>query len=365
MSAPLRDASPDSRGACYRSAFLGSGAGRFSRRQPWVTEFLTRSNVYKLFPEIKPYATHRVAVDAPHTLHVEELGNPEGLAVVFVHGGPGAGCEDYHRRYFDPEAYRIVLFDQRGAGRSTPHACLENNATQALVRDMETIRRRLGIERWILFGGSWGSTLSLVYAQTHPDKVLGLVLRGIFLCRPWEIRWFYQEGASRIFPDYWQEFIAPIPECERGDLLRAHYKRLTGADEVARMASAKAWSMWEGRTATLRPNKSVMEFFGSPHTALSLARIEAHYFINNIFLEPDQILRDAHRLKDIPGVIVHGRYDVVCPLQSAWDLRQRWPSAKYVVVPDAGHSASEPGIVDALIKATAEMAAVHGPKGAG
>ena len=354
-----------SRGPGPDRLWSDTGAPVFLERKLCVTKFLTRSNVYKLFPEIKPDATYRIAVDAPHALYVEELGNPEGLAVLFVHGGPGAGCEEYHRRYFDPERYRIVLFDQRGAGRSTPHASLDNNTTQDLVRDIEAIRRHLGIERWVLFGGSWGSTLSLVYAQTHPEQVIGLILRGIFLCRPWEIQWFYQEGASRIFPDYWQEFIAPIPEIERADLLHAHYKRLTGVDEVARMASAKAWSIWEGRTATLRPNKSVVDFFGSPHTALSLARIEAHYFKNNIFLEPDQILRDAHRLQNIPGVIVHGRYDVVCPLQSAWDLHQKWPRAKFTVIPDAGHSASEPGIVDALIKATGEMADTHGPEGAG
>ena len=305
-----------------------------------------------MYPEILPYATHTLPVQPPHVLYVEESGNRDGLPVLFVHGGPGAGCEPYHRRFFDPQRYRIVLFDQRGAGRSTPHASLEHNTTQALVADMEAIRERLGIERWLLFGGSWGSTLRLVYAQAHPERVLGLVLRGIFLCRPWEIRWFYQDGANRVFPDYWQEFIAPIPAVERGDLLRAHYQRLTGADEPARLASAKAWSLWEGRTATLRPKASVVEFFGSTHTALSLARIEAHYFMHDSFLAPDQILRDAPKLRDIPGVIVHGRYDVVCPLQSAWDLHQAWPQAELHIVPDAGHSASEAGTATALIAAT-------------
>jgi proline iminopeptidase len=312
--------------------------------------------MYKLFPEITPHATHRLAVDSPHTLYIEECGNPDGLPVLYVHGGPGAGCEDYHRRFFDPEVYRIILFDQRGAGRSTPHAALEKNSTQHLVADMETIRERLGIKHWLLFGGSWGSSLSLVYAETHPDRVLGLILRGIFLCRPWEIRWFYQEGANHIFPDCWRDFIAHIPEDERHNLLAAHYRRLTGNDEIARLASAKAWSLWEGRTATLKNNKSVIDFFGSTHTALSLARIEAHYFTNNTFLEPDQILRDAHRLANIPGVIVHGRYDMVCPLQSAWDLHRAWPEAEFNIIPDAGHSASEPGTVDALIKATIKMA---------
>jgi len=313
--------------------------------------------VYKLFPEIEPYTTHRLAVEAPHVLHVEECGNPKGLPVLFVHGGPGAGCENYHRRYFDPEMYRIVLFDQRGAGRSTPHASLEHNTTSHLVADMERLRGHLGIERWLLFGGSWGATLSLAYAEAHPERVLGLVLRGIFLCRPWEIRWFYQDGANHIFPDHWQDFVAPIPEAERHDLLQAHYRRLTGEDEIARMRSAEAWSLWEGRTATLRPNPSVIEHFGSPHTALALARIEAHYFVHDSFLEPDQLLRNAHRLQDVPGYLVHGRYDMVCPLASAWDLHRAWPQAKLEIVPDAGHSAAEPGIVSALVQAMIELAA--------
>ncbi len=312
--------------------------------------------MHKLFPEIEPYANHRLAVEAPHVLHVEECGNPQGLPVLFVHGGPGAGCERYHRRYFDPEVWRIVLFDQRGAGRSTPHASLENNTTWHLVADMEHIRDHLDIERWALFGGSWGATLALAYAETHPQRVLGLILRGIFLCRPWEIRWFYQDGANRVFPDHWQDFIAPIPETERDDLLRAHYKRLTGADEIARLHSARAWSVWEGRTATLRPNPAVIDHFASAHTALSLARIEAHYFVHDTFLELNQLLRDAYRLKDLPGYIVHGRYDMVCPLQSAWDLHRAWPQARLEIVPDAGHSAAEPGIVSALVQAGIALA---------
>jgi proline iminopeptidase len=311
--------------------------------------------MYTLFPEIRPNAQYRIAVAPPHELYVEECGDPKGLPVLFVHGGPGAGCEDYHRRFFDPNRYRIVLFDQRGSGRSTPHASLEKNTTQALVTDMEIIREHLHIERWVLFGGSWGSTLSLVYAETHPERVLGLILRGIFLCRPHEIGWFYQDGANKIFPDYWQDFIAPIPENERHDLLHAHYRRLTGSDEVARMASAKAWSLWEGRTSNLQQKKSVTDFFGSAHVALSLARIEAHYFVHHSFLRPNQILQDAHRLQNIPGVIVHGRYDMVCPLENAWDLHHAWPGAQFHIVPDAGHSASEPGTTQALVKATIEM----------
>jgi proline iminopeptidase len=313
--------------------------------------------VNRLFPEIKPYAEHRLKVDPLHELYMEECGNPGGLPLLFVHGGPGAGCEESHRRFFDPNVYRIILFDQRGAGRSTPHASLESNSTSHLVADMEFIRQYLGIEQWVLFGGSWGSTLSLVYAQTHPERVFGLILRGIFLCRPWEIRWFYQEGADRLFPDRWQEFLAPIPEHERHDLLHAHYRRLTGEDEIARMASAKAWSLWEGYTSTLLPNQHVTDFFGSPRTALSLARIEAHYFVHDSFLEPDQILRRADRLRDIPGIIVHGRYDVVCPVQNAWELARAWPEARLQIIPDAGHSAFEPGTVNALVLATMEMAA--------
>jgi proline iminopeptidase len=305
-----------------------------------------------LYPEIEPYAVHSLPVDAPHMLHVEECGNPAGLPVVFVHGGPGAGCEPWHRRFFDPNRYRIVLFDQRGCGRSTPHASLDGNTTQALVADMERIRVHLGIEQWVVFGGSWGSTLGLVYAQAHPERVKALVLRGIFLCRPQEIRWFYQEGASRLFPDQWQHFLAPIPPEERGDLVSAYYRRLTGSDEVARMAAAKAWSIWEGTTATLRPNPGVIDHFGHPFTALSLARIECHYFMHDSFLRPNQILEETGRLADIPGVIVHGRYDVVCPVENAWELHQAWPGAELHIIPDAGHSAAEPGNTDALVRAT-------------
>jgi proline iminopeptidase len=321
------------------------------------------STLQKLYPPIAPYQTHWLRVDAPHELYVEECGNPGGIPVCFVHGGPGAGCEENHRRFFDPNVYRIVLFDQRGAGRSTPHASLEANSTLHLVADMERIRELLGIERWVLFGGSWGSTLSLAYAETHPQRVRALILRGIFLCRPWEIRWFYQEGANRLFPDHWQDFIAPIPESERGDLLQAHYKRLAGDDEVARMASAKAWSMWEGRTLTLVPNKNVIDFFGSPHVALSLARIEAHFFARDTYLSSGQIMANIHRLAGIPGVIIHGRYDVVCPMQNAWELHQAWPGSTLQIIPDAGHSAMEPGIASALVKAAQDMAALVGQSG--
>jgi proline iminopeptidase len=276
--------------------------------------------------------------------------------VVFVHGGPGAGCETYHRQFFNPDSYRIILFDQRGCGRSLPHAELADNNTQALVMDMEAIRGMLGIERWIVFGGSWGSTLGLLYAEAHPSRVLGLILRGIFLCRPRDIHWFYQEGASGLLPDYWQDYLQPIPVAERDNLVAAYYRRLTGDDELARMAAAKAWSVWEGRASTLLPRDSVVGHFSKPFTALSLARIECHYFMHDSFLKPDQILRDATRLHGIPGVIVHGRYDLVCPVEQAWALHKAWPQARLQIIPDAGHSATEEGIVDALISATGQFA---------
>jgi proline iminopeptidase len=313
-----------------------------------------------LFPDIEPFVSHSISVDTPHVIHVEECGNPAGLPVLFVHGGPGAGCEPYHRRFFDPEIYRIILFDQRGCGRSTPHAELTANTTQALVKDIETIREHLAIERWILFGGSWGSTLSLVYAETWPARVMALILRGIFLCRPHEIEWFYQQGASRLLPDYWHDYVAPIPEDERDDFLHAYYRRLTSDNELTRMAAAKAWSLWEGRAATLLPTAAVIDHFSNPFTALSLARIESHYFVNHSFLQDNQILRDAGRLKDIPGVIVHGRYDVVCPLESAWDLHKAWPEAELHIIDDAGHAAAEPGITDALVRATSRFSREFG-----
>ncbi len=312
------------------------------------------------YPPIEPYARRRLAVGERHSLYVEESGNPKGIPVVFLHGGPGAGCEPGHRRFFHPARYRIVLFDQRGSGRSTPHADLVDNTTWDLVADCERIRAALGIERWMVFGGSWGSTLALAYAQTHPERVMALVLRGVFLCREAEIRWFYQEGANWVFPDWWEDFIAPIPAAERGDLLHAYHRRLTGTDEVARMAAAKAWSIWEGRTATLLANPDIQAHFSDPHVALSLARIECHYFVNQAFLEPDQLLRDAHHLADIPGVIVQGRYDLICPLRSAWDLHRAWPSAELHIVPDAGHAAFEPGIRSALVAATDRLARTLG-----
>ncbi len=309
------------------------------------------------YPEIKPYREHRVAVTPPHNLYLEESGNPDGIPVLFLHGGPGAGTEHYHRRFFDPEKYRIILFDQRGCGKSTPHGCLEHNTTQDLIDDIETIRNLLGVESWVLFGGSWGSTLALVYAQAHPQRVRGMILRGIFLCRQKDLDWFYKEGGcSRIFPDYWIDLVKPIRENMRHDLIAAYDKLLSSENELQRMAAAKAWSGWEGRCATLRPNTTVLDHFTAPYTALSIALIEVHYFKHKAFMEENQILNNMDRIKDIPGIIVHGRYDVICPLDNALDLHHEWLNSELQIIRDAGHSASEPGIVDALVKATNEFA---------
>ena len=302
-----------------------------------------------LFPDIKPYVTHSIQVDPVHTLYVEECGTPDGIAVLFLHGGPGAGMESYHRRFFDPDKYHMVLFDQRGCGKSTPHASLKNNTTQHLIADIEIIREKLKIDKWIVFGGSWGSTLALAYAQAHAESVLALVLRGIFLCREKEIHWFYQSGADKVFPDYWKDFIAPVPVDKRNDIVNAYYSILTGSNDIARMAAAKAWSIWEGRTASLTPRKEVISHFSKARTALSVALIECHYFVNQAFLEPDQLLNNIETIRHIPAFIVQGRYDMICPMQSAWELHQAWPEAKFTVVEDAGHAASEKGIVSALV----------------
>ncbi|MDX2085438.1 MAG: prolyl aminopeptidase [Candidatus Melainabacteria bacterium] len=312
---------------------------------------------HTLYPAIEPYHTFQLPVSARHTLYVEAVGNPQGIPVVFLHGGPGAGCSSDHRRIFDPERFHIILFDQRGCGRSTPHACLEENTTWDLVADMERIRERLGIDRWLVFGGSWGSTLALAYGQTHPERTAGLILRGIFLCRPEEFRWFYQEGCHWIFPDAWQHYLAPIPPEEQHDLMRAYYQRLTHPSADVQLEAARAWSIWEGATCHLKPNPATIENFGSEAMALSLARIECHYFMNGCFFEePNQLLTQAHRLADIPTWIVHGRYDVVCPVKNAWDLHQVMPHAKLIITPDAGHAYSEPSTLDALITATNQYA---------
>lgn len=310
-----------------------------------------------LFAALQPYATHCLKVDAIHTLYVEESGNPQGRPVVFVHGGPGGGTEAWHRQFFDPHRYRIVLFDQRGCGRSTPYASLENNTTWHLVDDMERIRQHLGIDAWAVFGGSWGSTLALTYAQAHPARVLGLVLRGIFLLRKAEIDWFYQEGTSWIYPDAWEAYESAIPPDERGDYVSAYYRRLTSDDPKVRLAAARAWSRWEGATSKLIPAVGAADRFEQATFAEAFARIECHYFVNRGFFEQDdQLLANIDSIRHIPATIIQGRYDVVCPMRSAWDLHRAWPEAEFVEVPDAGHAASEPGILAALVKATQSLA---------
>lgn len=305
-----------------------------------------------LYPEISPYAEHRIKVSTLHEIYLEESGNPKGIPVLFVHGGPGAGSQPEHRRFFDPEKYRIILFDQRGCGRSTPHAEIRNNTTYDLIEDIETIRNRLNIKKWLLFGGSWGSTLSLLYAQKYPNRVNGMILRGIFLCRKQDLDWFYQRGASAIFPDYWQEYEQIIPLEERGNMLQAFHKRLTSDNDIARMAAAKAWSVWEGRCSTMQPNSDIAEHFAEPHIAVAMARIESHYFINNIFTDENQIINQCEKIKQIKTVIIHGRYDIVCPLEQALALHKALPEARLHIVRDAGHSAFEPGIIDNLVRAT-------------
>ncbi|MGL6290877.1 MAG: prolyl aminopeptidase [Silanimonas sp.] len=306
-----------------------------------------------LYPDIEPFDTGTLQVDARHRLYYEQCGNPQGKPVVLLHGGPGAGCGPKMRRFHDPKRYRIVLFDQRGAGRSTPHADLVDNTTQALVGDIEKLRAHLGIERWQVFGGSWGSTLALAYAETHPERVTELVLRGIFMLRRWELEWFYQEGASRLFPDAWQQYLAGIPAVEHGDLISAYHRRLTHEDPALRLAAARRWSVWEAATSFLRQDPDFMSGHEEEAFALAFARIEAHYFVNGGFFEhDDQLLRDAQRIRHLPGTIVHGRYDVVCPVQNAWDLKSAWPEAKLVIAPTSGHSAFEPEIASALVEAT-------------
>jgi len=311
----------------------------------------------ELYPEIEPYRTHRLRVDGIHELHIEECGNPDGLPVVFLHGGPGAGVSPYHRRFFDPARYRIVLFDQRGAGKSTPHAELRDNTTWHLVDDIEKIREHFGIERWVVFGGSWGSTLALAYAQAYPERVLGLVLRGIFLGRQDELRWFNETdgGARMIFPERWERYLAYIPENERGNMVEAYWQRLDSDDESVRIAAAMAWGNWEGGATTLVHDPDEPGNFEDPHAAVSVARAEAHYFRHHIFLEPDQLLRNVDRIRRIPATIVHGRYDIICPVATAYDLAKAWPEAAFHIVL-AGHSAADPAIVDVLITATDALA---------
>lgn len=309
------------------------------------------------YPENMPYRTGFLPVGEGHTIYFEECGNPSGKPVLMVHGGPGGGSNAFMRRLHDPKRHRIVLFDQRGAGKSTPQAALHANTTWRLVADMERLRDHLGVDRWQLCGGSWGSTLSLAYAETHPDRVSELILRGVFLLTRREIRWFYQEGASWLYPDAFEKFVEPIPQAERGDLVAAYHRRLTGGDAAERLRCARAWSQWEGTTISLLPDEARVARFGADDFATTFASIECHYFVNGGFLDHDgQLLTDAHRLKGIPGIIVHGRYDVCTPVANAWALKKAWPDADLRIVPDAGHTMTEPGIVDELVSATDRFA---------
>jgi proline iminopeptidase len=306
-----------------------------------------------LYPAIEPFRQGRLAVGGGHEIYFEECGNPHGQPALLIHGGPGGGSNTTMRRFHDPRHYRIVLFDQRGCGRSTPNASLEENTTWHLVADMERLREHLGIARWQLFGGSWGSTLALAYAEKHPERVSALVLRGIFLLRRRELAWFYEEGCSWLFPDAYEAYTRPIPQAERGDIIGAYYKRLRDPDPKVRLAAARAWSVWEGTTLSLIEDSERIRLFATESYALAFARIECHYFVNRGFFDrDDQLLADAHRLNAIPGTIVHGRYDVVTPLKNAWDLKKAWPRAELRIVPDAGHAMTELGIVHELVAAT-------------
>ncbi|MGF1543865.1 MAG: prolyl aminopeptidase [Parvularculaceae bacterium] len=310
-----------------------------------------------LYPPIEPHQTGVLKVSDVHDIYYEVSGNPKGKPVVVCHGGPGGGTTPSMRRYFDPNRYRVTLFDQRGCGRSTPRASLEENTTWRLIDDMEALRERLDIERWQVFGGSWGSTLALAYAETHPDRVSELVLRGIFMLRKAEIDWFYQEGANWMYPDAWEDFIAPIPQAERADLLGAYYRRLTGDDPEEQRRCARAWSVWEGGTVSLKPSPERINSFASPEFSFAFARIECHYFRNGgFFATDDYLLRNVDRVRHLPAAIVQGRYDVVTPMRSAWDLHRAWPEADFQIIGDAGHAASEPGIIDALVRATDRFA---------
>ncbi len=313
----------------------------------------SKSALRDLYPPIKPYRTDFLKVSDLHCIYYEEVGNPKGKPVVFLHGGPGGGIEAQHRQYFNPKKWRVVLFDQRGCGKSTPFAELRENTTWDLVADIERLRAHLGIEKWAVFGGSWGSTLALAYSETHPERCTALILRGIFLLRQKEIHWFYQEGANWFFPDAWQDYIAPIPPAERGDMLAAYYKRLTSPNKQTRLRAAKAWSVWEGTLSKLQTDAKHIARFAADDFAIAFARIECHYFIHKGFLEhDDQLLRHAKRIAHLPTIIVQGRYDVICPPISAWELHQALPKSKLIIVPDAGHAASELGIRSALVQAT-------------
>jgi proline iminopeptidase len=305
------------------------------------------------YPPIEPNQTGFLPVSKEHVLYWEESGNPKGKPVVFLHGGPGSGVEPGHRSFFDPKEYRIILFDQRGCGKSRPHSSLVENTTWDLVADIEKLREYLNISQWVVFGGSWGSTLALSYAETHPSSVLVLIVRGIFLGRKKDLDWFYQFGAHHLFPDEFEKYLAPIPIEERGDLVRAYYKRLTSKNPEERKKAAKSWSGWEAATLRLVYDPEMFAHFTEDSRADAIARVECHYFLNHCFFKTDNwLLEHVHKIRHIPGVIIHGRYDVICPFENAWDLHKAWPEAAFEVIKDAGHAASEPGITDALVRAT-------------
>jgi proline iminopeptidase len=312
-----------------------------------------KENMKQLYPEIEPYNQFDLKVSDLHTIHVEESGNINGKPVIFLHGGPGGGIEPVYRQYFDPEKWRIIVFDQRGCGQSTPHAELQENTTWDLIADIEKIRQHLEIDKWVVFGGSWGSTLSLSYAITHPDRCKALVLRGIFMIRKKEINWFYQDGTSNIYPDAWEHYLRPIPEDERHDLVAAYYKRLTSNDDSVRIEAAKAWSIWEASTSKLIQSEESIHAFEDAKVAEAFARIECHYFTNRGFFATDEwLLENVDKIRHIPTVIVQGRYDVVCPMISAWELHRAFPEADFEIVQDAGHSMTEKGIAAKLVEYT-------------
>jgi proline iminopeptidase len=314
------------------------------------------SDLRTFYPEIEPFASGKLDVGDGHSVYWERVGTPGAKPAVFLHGGPGGGLSPSQRRAFDPARYDVLLFDQRGCGRSTPFASLEANTTWHLVADIERLREMMGVDRWLVFGGSWGSTLALAYAQTYPERVAELVLRGIFTLRRDELLWYYQHGASLLFPDKWERFLAPIPEIERDDLMSAYHRRLTGADRETRLVAAKAWAQWEGETITLLPEPDVSNAFYEDHYATAFARIENHYFVHGGWLEEGQLIRDVGKLRDIPAVIVQGRYDIACPTATAWDLHKAWPEAEFVMVEGAGHAFSQPGILHQLVMATDRFA---------
>ena len=307
----------------------------------------------ELFPNIEPFNTFNLPVSDLHTIYVEESGNKNGKPVIFLHGGPGGGVDPKYRRYFDPEKWRIIMFDQRGCGKSTPFAELEENTTWDLVSDIEKIRNHLFIDKWVVFGGRWGSTLSLAYSQTHPDSCKGLILRGIFLVRKKELDWFYQEGANNIFPDRWESFLEPIPVEKRDNLMQAYYEILTGEDHSKKIEAAKAWSTWEGSTVRLLQDENFISDFSDDKFAEAFARIECHYFMNNCWFDSDNhLIENMHKIRHIPGVIIHGRYDIICPVIQAWDLYKVWPEADLHIIPDAGHSIFEDGIKNKILEYT-------------